>query len=154
VAGPYREAPPAREDPYLVSWEDLRRRRRLGWITFFGWAPVAGLLCSALYLLVPNEADRAVFFFLVIVPLALTAFATNIWASTFDCPGCGQNFQRRKGISTFFNSRCPQCGLEEGTPKGRGVRLAAEEYARVGALEEPAEIEVGGEDKKKRVERK
>jgi hypothetical protein len=103
---PYRELPPAAPDPYTVGWNELRRRRRLRWIAFFGWLPVAAVGASVLH------------FPLIAVPLVLLAFGATIYAALFVCPKCGKPFERRSMYGNPWTQHCLNCGIRRGTPKG------------------------------------
>jgi uncharacterized C2H2 Zn-finger protein len=97
---------PAAPDPYLVAWAELRRRRRMRWFLFCGWAP----LVTIAWVVFPTAAAP----FLIAATAAVTFSALR----SFACPRCGKTFERRRAYSNLLTSRCLHCGIERGTPKG------------------------------------
>jgi hypothetical protein len=89
----------------LLAWRDLRTRRILSWIAFFGW-PVLGALLSVNRLFVVAFAPAALF------------VAARVWASQFRCPRCGHRFESQGLNNNPWARTCHACGLRRGELKG------------------------------------
>jgi hypothetical protein len=103
---PYRAPLPIRADPYLVAWEDLRRRRRLSEATM--------ALCSVVGLL--SAATLGVNAPFAVLPACIVGTAMALYPKEFTCPRCRRRFaaSNRRHRDP---SRCHHCGIEIGTPK-------------------------------------
>jgi hypothetical protein len=104
---PYRASRPV--DPYLVAWDDLRRRRRRRWISFWAWFPVVFYTTCI-------DARWIGFPWIVWV----VGFVFLLHPHYFRCPGCGKVFEERgwRWLPLYrpFTRRCVWCAVEVGTP--------------------------------------
>jgi hypothetical protein len=110
VTDAYREQPPKPPDPYLVAWADLRRRRRL---SFVSGVPV--LLASIGCLFLPE-------YWLALSLLlfaTVASFACGRSVARFPCPHCGKRFSTTPTWRPPWN--CDYCGIAVGTPKDPGA---------------------------------
>lgn len=113
---PYRS--PARALSQPDPWADLRKSRRLGWLTFFGFAPAAVVVGGLSTLLFGKEATNAYFPWIGVPFLIATAFA-QMNAAYQPCPSCGKTFAVRALYGNPFTSSCLHCGAKIGTPLKR-----------------------------------
>jgi hypothetical protein len=101
---PYRE-PLAREpDPYADAWAKMRRRRPWLWIGM-------PILLIGLGLVMVARFPLGVLLFVV-------SFAPLAYASPGKCPRCGKTFDRKGAYHNQFTTRCLNCGIRVGEPKG------------------------------------
>jgi hypothetical protein len=105
---PYRVAPPAPPDPYLVAWADLRRRQRVAKFAMLGMIPIWFLCATARY----NAVTLAV------LPMAClfvaAVFVTRRRVTRFPCPDCLRPFVWSRPFKNDL--RCWHCGLKFGAP--------------------------------------
>jgi hypothetical protein len=107
--------------PYYPAWQEYRRRRRVGLLSFGGIIAFVALGQSIaipvgnwLETDVPQQVIVAAFCFL---GLPLLLFRTYQWLS-WPCPRCGKAFHWKLGhrrVSWVING-CLHCGLEEYAP--------------------------------------
>jgi hypothetical protein len=110
------------DDSLAVKWAELRRRRRIRWIAFFAWAPLAFALVELMEALFGHAfADR--YFGFVAFPSLLVGFGFMIYGSTAKCPVCGKSFESRRylgGLFAYHNAftrRCLSCRAAIGEPQ-------------------------------------
>jgi hypothetical protein len=108
---PYREPLPVPPDPYLLAWEDLRRRRAA--------MLRAGILCVPVSLLAATLVGGPGL--MVTLPAMGAAALASLRWSTFECPRCGQYFMGRRSST---DRACARCGLKEGTPRSASSDVA------------------------------
>jgi hypothetical protein len=113
---PYRQAPPRPEDPYLVAWAQLRRRRTRAWAITAGYVAFAMTTACLYERLSGHRIGRAPFSVLTFPVLAIF-FALRKRAHDFRCPRCGERFEAQRGVRNPTTRRCLNCGIAMGTPK-------------------------------------
>jgi hypothetical protein len=116
VSEPYREPVLPRSDPYLLAWDQYRRRPKRLLLVFLSW-PVATFLGAFLLSTLTGAPQKEVAPF-VGIPVFLAAIALMHEFLRFDCPRCGKPFDARGLGRSAFTPRCANCGIEVGTPKG------------------------------------
>jgi hypothetical protein len=106
VPEPQHLPPP---DPYLKTWDDLRRRRTVMWAAAVMWI-LLGVGTSLI-------RDRTVFVWLCLLALVVAA---QFRATLFLCPKCRESFGgERFGLPPYpSGNACSHCGIVVGTPKG------------------------------------
>jgi hypothetical protein len=113
---PYRTPQPIAPDPYLLAWQDLRRRRLYAWAVLIAY--VAGAMCILwMYKLIAGHMLDRSWGLALLLPTLPVHFAFNGWRQAFRCPRCGERFHVQRGVSNPSTRQCMNCGLEMGTPK-------------------------------------
>ena len=115
---PYRSSarplPPREPDP----WAEFRKWRRLGWITFFGFAPAALLVLGLSTLLFGKETTNG-YFVWIGAPFMIGTMLVQMVATYQPCPCCGKTFALCALYSNPFARRCLHCKTKIGTPLKR-----------------------------------
>jgi hypothetical protein len=113
ASAPYRVAPPLPPDPYLIAWEQLRRRRLAAFVLFLSVLPVGVISFGVMgkpygpYVLVPFIAANLV---------------AGLRVRLFRCPKCGDFFTSKDWAGLAFGRRylrqmnCLHCGIAVDTP--------------------------------------
>jgi hypothetical protein len=110
-------------NPFAAKWAELRRRRRIRWLGFFGWAPI-GFVMVQLMELVAGHAFADQYWFVFALPSLLVGFAMMVYGSWLKCPRCDEWFESRALLGPFFTyhnpftRRCVNCRIKIGTPQG------------------------------------
>jgi hypothetical protein len=108
-------------DPYLVAWEDLRRRRVAAVVAFVAWAPLTGCAVSIVQSCT-HSRQTSVWVYLACAPFVVLTMVCLARKTLFICPHCGNLFHLRglvlglvsKGMSP---DKCANCGIRKGMPR-------------------------------------
>jgi MFS-type transporter involved in bile tolerance (Atg22 family) len=98
-------------ESYEIEWNNLRRRSRLFWFSFFGYIPGVVIIGFPISEYFNSETP-----ILVVAICWMVFFMTaGIYMQIFKCPRCRSNFfSRKRGVFRFYNifsSKCLNCGL-------------------------------------------
>jgi hypothetical protein len=104
---------------YSEQWRDLRRRRFIAWLWFFGYVPGAAIIFAIVFSLIylsglPRDwIDGA--FYIIAGAWMVGAYLAGHRAMAFLCPRCHQPFFYTWWYFNSFARKCVHCGLRKWT---------------------------------------